>query len=244
MVGTRKMLEIHGLGQFWQYPGLVGRMSKEEWKRRVAEAVEEREDREREKRFKEMSSKASRRYVRLKWWGEWPDEAAVFTGESGRRGARVHERYLDDHCEGAGRKLKMLCRAGCLPVLDRVGLEMEWPAALRMCALCGTEAETVQHFVVACPAHQKHRDAMVRGVRRGVEGAQVLVESMAPSDQCDLFLGKSTGVAKLDDWIDTLFKRFARKAWAGRSKSANAVQEVTGVEGALWGLGRWARVAG
>ena len=78
----------------------------------------------------------------------------------------------------------------------------------------------------------------------GVEGAQVLVESMSPSDQCDLFLGKSTGVAKLDDWIDTLFKRFGRKAWAGRSKSANAVQEVTGVEGALWELGRWARVAG
>ena len=243
MAGTRDMLEAFGLQQFWQEPDMAGQMSKTEWKERVAEAVEEREARAREERFKWMTSEASARYERVKGWGRVTREAAVFGGEEGRRGARVHERYLDDHCESAGRKIKMLCRAGCLPVLDRVGQDMGWSDSLRTCMLCDTgEAETVQHFVVACPAHQSHREVLARGVCSGTEGTGFNFAALAPSDQCDLLLGKSTGVAALDDRVDVLVKRFLKKAWRGRGRVAKAVQEVTGVEGVLWELGRCTRV--
>ena len=237
MSGTRDMLESHGLREVWHDPASTG--DKKEWKERVAEAVEEREGVEREKRFEQMTSEASKRYERVKGWGLVTEETAAFSGEVGRRGARVHEKYLDDHCEPVGRKLKMLCRAGCLPVMDRVGQEMGWSDSLRVCPLCDLgEAETVQHFVVSCPAHQKHRETLAQGVRVGIEGVGVDMAALSPRDQCDLLLGKSTGVAALDDWIDILFKRFARKAWAGRGRVARVVQEVTGVGGSLWELGR------
>ena len=91
---------------------------------------------------------------------------------------------------------------------------------------------------MSCPAHQKHRETLAQGVRVGIEGVGVDMAALSPRDQCDLLLGKSTGVAALDDWIDILFKRFARKAWAGRGRVARVVQEVTGVGGSLWELGR------
>jgi hypothetical protein len=46
-----------------------------------------------------------------------------------------------------------------------------------------------------------------------------------------LLLGRSTGVAVLDDKIDRLVKRFVRKAWAGRGRVVEAVEVATGVEG-------------
>jgi hypothetical protein len=239
------MLEAHDLGQYWQDPGRVGEMSKAEWAELVANAVEEREGREREKRFEGMSSEASRRYERVKGWGPVTKEAhAAFSGEVGRRGARFHESYLDDHCESVGRKLKMLCRAGCLPLMDRVGQEMGWSDSLRTCVLCDTgEAETLEHFIMTCPAHQKQRETMVRGVSGGTGGVGVAIAAMPLREQCDLLLGRSTGTVSLDKWIDTLFKRFARKAWSGRGRAARAVQEVTEVGGPLWELGRVAGAA-
>lgn len=244
MVGTRKMLETCGLGQFWLDPAAVSRMAKEDWKKMVAEAVEGVEDKERERRLGAMSSEESGRYQRCKKWGRVTKEEAAFSGEKGRRGARVHERYLDDYRDGVGRKLKMLCRAGCLPVLDRVGRETGWPDTLRTCMLCGTEPETIQHLLVTCPAHARHRDSLVARVYEGAGGAWVDYESLSPNDQCDLLLGRSTGVAVLDDKIDRLVKRFVRKAWAGRGRVVEAVEVATGVEGALWELGRCKRWAG
>lgn len=67
MSGTRDMLESHGLGEVWHDPASTG--DKKEWKERVAEAVEEREGVEREKRFEQMTSESSKRYERVKGWG-------------------------------------------------------------------------------------------------------------------------------------------------------------------------------
>ena len=69
-------------------------------------------------------------------------------------------------------------------------------------------------------------------------------ESLSSNDQCDLLLGRSTGVAVLDDKIDRLVKRFVRKAWAGRGRVIKIVEAATGVEGALWELGRCKRGVG
>ena len=86
------------------------------------------------------------------------------------------------------------------------------------------------------------REVLARGVCSGTEGTGFNFAALAPSDQCDLLLGKSTRVAALDDRVDVLVKRFLKKAWRGRGRVAKAVQEVTGVEGVLWELGRCTRV--
>ena len=52
--------------------------------------------------------------------GKVEEEFARSSGEIGRRGALVPEPYLDDRKEPVGRRLKLMCRAGCLPVMKRV----------------------------------------------------------------------------------------------------------------------------
>jgi hypothetical protein len=236
MSGTRAMLERYGLGRFWDTPHLCTLESKRIWKERVARAVEHHEEEARKSRAADMTSASSHRYYRVKEWGPIPKSRAVFSGEGGRIGALVHEKYLDDHDEPAGRKLKMLCRAGCLPVLDRVGQELAWPTQLRTCLMCrGGDVETIQHLVVRCQAYQGHREAMWRSVRRtGLD-----LDGLSPEEQCDVALGKSTGKAKIDDAVDLHFKRFIKKAWRSRGRVTRAVHEVVGRKGGLWELARW-----
>ena len=178
MVGTRKMLETCGLGQVWQDPAAVSEMSKTDWKGMVAEAVEGVEDNERGSGGWGRCRVRSRDGTRgAKNGGRMTKEEAVFSVEKGRRGVRVHEQYLDDYRDGVGRKLKMLCRAGCLSVLDKVGRETGWPDTLRTCMLCGTEPETIKYLLVTCPTHARHR---ARLVARVYEGAGWLGWTMSP----------------------------------------------------------------
>ena len=53
-------------------------------------------------------------------------------GEVGQRGSLVVERYLDDVKE-MGSRLKLMCRAGCLPVLSRVAWELDLNAVSALC---------------------------------------------------------------------------------------------------------------
>ena len=64
-----------------------------------------------------MTSNHASRYVRSKRWDKVEEEFARSSGEIGRRGALVPEPYLDDRKEPVGRRLKLMCRAGCLPVM-------------------------------------------------------------------------------------------------------------------------------
>jgi len=232
------------LERFWHLPTLATLVSKDEWKTRVAEVVELHEDRLREERAKYLTSVASARYQRTKGWARVTEDAAQFTGEIGRLGALVHEAYLDDHHEYVGRKLKMCCRAGCLPVLDRVGRMDGWAPQLRKCLLCDTgEVETVQHLILSCPAHQRHRDTMLEGVERALKCGMPMQHSdtsvfasLESSDQCDVLLGKSTGMPKVDGRVDAIFKRFMKKAWRNRKRVTRAVQETLGCESSLWAL--------
>ena len=244
MTGTKRMMEKYGLERFWLHPALATLVSKEDWKERVAEEVERHEDAQREERAKSMSSVASARYQKIKGWARVSEDAAKFTGEIGRRGALVPGGYLDDHLEPVGRKLKMCCRAGCLPVLDRVGRAEEWAPQVRKCMLCDTgEIETVQHLILSCPTHQHHRETMLGGVSRAYKHSMVTQQNddvdfgiLDSNSQCNILLGESTGLPIMDTRIDALFKRFIKKAWRNRKRVTRAVHEVLGDEGGLWAL--------
>ena len=89
-------------------------------------------------------------------------DRAEMRGEVGQRGSLVVERYLDDVKERLGSRLKLMCRAGCLPVLSRVAWELDLREHNGKCPLCDSgEAEDVEHVLLRCPAHQHHRAKMM-----------------------------------------------------------------------------------
>ena len=90
-------------------------------------------------------------------------------GESGKLGQHVPESYLDDRCSLMGSRLKMLCRLGCLPLMNRVGREARppWPREYRTCASCCTgKIEDVHHFVMECPRYAVKRSALLKQAAR------------------------------------------------------------------------------
>jgi hypothetical protein len=212
-------------------------MSVEKWKRVVYEAVETSEGEARGHRFDAMGENAQR-YRRIKRWEPVPQNFAEFKGEIGVRGALVSEAYLDDHDEPVGRQLKLMCRTGCLPTLSRVGRKAGWPAGSMRCMMCHEGAEDICHIMLDCAAYGRHRDAMMRCVREPVALAMGpdALDQMASVDKLDMLLGKSTGNAAADKYIDRVVKRFLKKAWRGRKQLTRALNQVLGREDTMWAL--------
>ena len=87
-------------------------------------------------------------YTSIKEWGPNTVNYSFSTGEVGRLGQHVPERYLDDRSNLKGTHLKMLCR---LDLTDRVGREAKppWPRDLRTCGACNTgRVEDIHLFVM------------------------------------------------------------------------------------------------
>ena len=78
---------------------------------------------ERQVRMQGMTSAA--KYMHMKDWGENPGEYSFSSGEKGKNGSLVLERYLDDRADLKGTRLKALCRLGCLPLMDRAGVRQD-----------------------------------------------------------------------------------------------------------------------
>ena len=124
------------------------------------EQVESYYEQAREKHCSQISSAA--RYLGVKCWDAMDADRAVMKGEVDTRGALVVEKYLDDVKERFGSRLKLMCRADCLPVMSRVAWELEIHARHGRCPLCSTGAiEDVKHVLLHCPAHQLHRSRMM-----------------------------------------------------------------------------------
>ena len=112
-------------------------MSVHAWKERVCQAVEAASDADRAARMEGMPSVQV--YNNIKEWGTNTEAYSFSTGEEGRPGRLVSQRYLDDRVRLKGTRLKLLCRLNCLPVMDRVGREVKpkWPKHNRICFACG-----------------------------------------------------------------------------------------------------------
>jgi hypothetical protein len=227
---TKMLLQEGGLAKDWLDPKLCCSLSKEAWKDAVYDSVEERETSDTISRLATMNSNHAARFVRSKFWGKVGKDFACFTGEIGRRGALVPEPYLDDRNEPIGRRLKLMCRAGCLPILKRVAREAKLPAAHGTCKMCSSGSiEDIEHLVMNCDAYSRQRSKMLESVDFGPE-------CQTQSDRLDVLLGKSTGVSKTDDTTDMAVKRFLKKAWRARKWLVLATNKILDRNDTLWAV--------
>ena len=174
MVTAKKTLTDYGLAEAWLLPQLSASVGVDEWRDRAYRAVEGASDDERLGRMAGSSSGA--KYLPIKDWGVNKEEYSFSSGEMGRLGRAVPERYLslDDRTDLKGTRLKMLCRLGCLPLMDRVGREQRppWPKRYRMCVCCDMGVvEDVRHFMMECPMHADRRAQLLQRTHRTVASA-------------------------------------------------------------------------
>ena len=128
----------------------------------------------------------------------------------------------------------MLCRLGCLPLMDRVGREAKppWPRDLRTCAACSTAmVEDVHHFVMECPKYEGKRTAMLRQAvvelaRSDGDLSAVQFSVMPPGDQLAVLLGKRLSDPATEDRLDRSVKRYLSKCWNLRSEVTGAINDT------------------
>ena len=235
MKQTRVLLRERGLEEYWTTPNLTTTIDKEEWRDKVYEQVEEYYEQERERQCATMPSVA--RYLGVKCWDRMGSDRAVMKGEVGMRGALVVERYLDDVQERLGSRLKVMCRAGCLPVMSRVAWELDLSRRHGKCPLCDSgEVEDVEHILLHCPAHQHHRSKMMASVAAVYATANNGAEFVDSGEetQVRVLLGARAGSKAAEDVIDVQVKRFLVKVWKKRRRVSLAINDRLGRQDVVW----------
>jgi hypothetical protein len=232
MKTVEKTLKELGLGAYWDDPTSTAGFSKSKWRSIVYEAVERDSDGKRSTRMSEMKSTID--YVDIKDWGLNTETYSFSSGEIGRLGQHVPERYLDDRQDLKGTRLKLLCRTGCLPVMDRVGREEvpSWPKDTRICLACGLgKVEDVRHFLMECPRYARKRATFMERVGNILAGSDGTLDmdtfgSMDDRNKCAVILGKRIGDVNAENLIDQRTKKFLSKCWNLRSDVTEAVNII------------------
>jgi hypothetical protein len=224
-----------GLGAYWPTPDMaVTQHGLDEWKDIVYEAVDSTADTDRTHTFTTLHGTHTQAYLPLKDWGINPPKYAFSVGEEGRRGMRVPERYLDDRQDLKGTRLKLLCRTGILPVMDRIGREARppWPKPLRTCGACPLPVvEDVNHFLLVCPLYARHRQRMLQDVRGALSRPRcpltvLAFNALTPSAKAAVLLGKRIGAPAVENIIDRATKRFLKKAWNTRAPYTRQINNL------------------
>jgi hypothetical protein len=199
----------YGMERYWLKPSLVQATS-----RRVYDTVDNMSDKMRSTRLASLPS--TRVYVEIKEWGTNTKAYSFSSGEEGRLCQHVPERYLDDRSDLKGTRLKLLCRTGCLPVMDRVGRELKppWPKECRVCYVCNEGLiEDIEHFIMACPKYAYKRNELLSRVANILHHSNSTVSSneftnMPNHAKCHILLGKRIGDPKTEDKIDRMDQTF------------------------------------
>ena len=223
MKTAKAALERYDLLEYWSNPHACRGVGKDQWKDMVYQRVDQAFDGVRAKRMAEMPTAAA--YSQLKSWAPTSQEYAFSGGEVGRLGQQVPEPYLDDRANLGGMHVKMMCRLGCLPVMDRVGRERDpkWPKASRTCLACDQQAlETVEHFVMECPRYAVQRALLMRDIGNRLPPFR----SMTDTDKCRIILGRRAGDPRVDNAIDRMAKRRLKKFWNLRAPISRAVNNA------------------
>jgi hypothetical protein len=189
--------------------------------------VEEHFDARREVHMETLPS--MRRYVRVKDWSRASKDRAMFKGEEDKLGSLVPERYLDDNRERLGCKLKLMCRAGCLPTLQRITQETKLPPQHAICMMCDSgQTENQEHILLECSAYAGLRARMATQVN-GAFGTGVDVFGLGDTEMLlQLLLGRSVDCKVVEIDVDHAVKRFLKKAWRKRKKVTRAINEALG----------------
>jgi hypothetical protein len=222
----------HGLGGYWDNPTLTTDMGKDRWKDTVYAAVDASANSDRTAAFSNKPSTTA--YIGLKEWGPNPTNYSFSVGESGKLGQHVPERYLDDRRNLKGTRLKMLCRLGCLPVMNRVAREAKppWPREYGTCAACCTgKIEDVHHFVMECPRYAVKRAALLKQSVRELAGSKgdvtaIGFASMEAKDQLSVLLGRRISDPAAEDRLDRSVKRYLSKCWNLRAGVTGAINDA------------------
>ena len=213
-------------------PGLCQQVSKESWKKRVYDAVEECFEGRRREEMAKMES--MRRYEMVKSWERVDEDSAVYSGEVGLLGALVCEEYLDDVREREATRLKLKCRAGCLPVMTRLIKKLDMPVEWGVCPMCDSgRVETMDHLLMECSAYDSHRDRLLGKIAEAVSaasGGRVKAEEMAQEEIIQIVLGRKVGSRAAEMSIDHASKRFLKRAWRTRRRVTNEMEKVMEVE--------------
>ena len=227
---TKDIMNSKGLGSHWANPTDCTKMSKSEWKKLVYEAVEAEESVDTLDRLSRLKSYSVARFVRSKQWGKIDKCFASTPGEIDKRGALVVESYLDDRTEPIGRRLKLMCRAGCLPILKRVVREANLPATAGCCLLCNSGSiEDIEHFILFCESYAIPRAKMLNTINLDLGG-------YSQEEILDVLLGKSTGIPHKDKCIDKAMKRFLKKSWRVRSRLTVDINRIFGRSDTPWAI--------
>ena len=227
---TESILRSADLHHHWSNPSLSTDMPKRAWKDAVYDSVEGRETVAIIDRLSSLTSAHAVRYARSKHWGMVDKDHACMQGEIGRRGMLVPEAYLDDRDEPVGRRLKLMCRAGCLPVLKRAVREANLPTEAATCRMCtSNQIEDMDHLMLDCPAYDVPRAKMWQSVPNELS-------HLPRPDKIDLLLGKSMGPSELDDKVDIAVKRFLKKAWRARKSVTKAINTALDRDDTPWAL--------
>ena len=234
MATAETSLSAMGLDAFWRAPSNAADMELADWRSLTYEAVNAASDTARATRMTNMTSAST--YMVVKEWGINTEQYSASTGEIGRLGQHVPERYLDDRTDLKGTRLKLLCRLGCLPIMDRVGREVhpKWAKETRTCFACnGGSVEDVRHFIMDCPSYSAQRGRMFEDVRRSMErslgpGDGNNFDDMGSTGQYHVILGKRIGDPSVEDRIDRTVKTYLRKAWNTRSIITTSINNVLG----------------
>lgn len=225
MAGTKKLMHNRNLQEFWDDHKKYIEKSKEAWKKEVYVNVETHYESERDERMRTMTSMQV--YNQVKNWATTSKDKAEFTGEIGKLGALVCERYLDDVTERVGCKLKLMCRANCLPVLSCIAIEEEIQENMAACMMCdGNELEDIEHMILRCDAYKQHRERLFRVVRDNyLEREGMTIDNMNTNELMYVILGKVMSSKIAENNIDHAVKRFLKKAWRVRAKLTKLIND-------------------
>jgi hypothetical protein len=234
MGGTRQLLKDRGMAEYWSDPARSAQLSKNQWEVMVYDRVEAHYEEERESEVALLPSLS--RYVKVKSWQRMDEDRAEFKGEIGKLGALVVERYVDEVRDRLGGRLKLLCRAGCLPVMARVAWELGLNREQGQCMMCRHGEEDVEHVLLTCQAYSKHRERLLtsvgRSYSRGNSGANIL--EAGTERVIEVLLGARAGCKLTEDEVDRATKRFLRKAWKVRRGVTSAVNQEFGRMDVQW----------
>jgi hypothetical protein len=234
MPTARRSLEAAGLGGYWGVTSAAADKAAGERRAIVYDAVDAASDADRRSRMSGMVS--AQVYLDIKEWGINTEPYSFSSGEVGRLGQHVPERYLDDRRCLKGTRLKLLCRLNCLPVMDRVGREVtpKWPKESRVCFTCnGGVVEDVHHFLMECPGYHRRREVLLRSVASMIDSSDGNLSpgefmGKKPQSQALILLGKRFGDPGAENSIDRLVKRFITKAWNQRSGLTHTIDGILG----------------
>ena len=232
MKSMQKLLTQNGLSVYWDDPTLCMDISKQKWKRITYDMVEAHDTDAIIENLSNLKGDSATRYVKCKFWDKIPEGLESFPREVGRYGSLVSESYLDDRTEVIGRRLKLMCRTGCLPVLKRIVREEGLPAESGTCKMCDSgDTETISHLILHCNGYSKLRSNLLASLVS-------ILKSPLPEgeDLLCLLLGSSNRTPISDVLIDRNVKRFLKKIWRKRRWLLRQTNQVFNRSDTPWAI--------